>query len=223
MMKYFIFALFNLLSTSILLHSQIKDSTKVSDNDTVIVTPPKPTFRPLAVFPEMAREASLEATIYIKIALGKDGKPYKTVISKREPEFVFLFDDEVRRAAMKWEFSPALTNKGDSIGVWVSIPFKFKLNDFEPPTILKQPPPEYPSDALEMGLEGWVGLAVLVDKHGRREGKVIIVSREPASTKVFDDAAIEVAENTEFSPGRIKGLETNGWIFMKVEFKLSPK
>lgn len=221
-MKYLKSICLKILCMAVVGLSQNNDST-ISDSDNGPVEQPKATYKPKLVFPEMAREAGLEATIYVKIAIGKNGKPYKTVISKREPEFVYMFDDDVRRWAMQWEFMPGINKKGEPVSFWVSLPVKFRLRNFEPPKILDQPEPEYPSDAVEMGMEGWVGLAVLIDKNGLRDGHAIIVSREPVSTTVFDDAAIEVAENTSFACAKTEGVDSRGWIFMKVEFKLSKK
>jgi TonB family protein len=207
---------------SVTLQAQPVDSTITESNNTSVVRP-KIKYKPKLEFPEIAREASLEAIIHVKVAIGKDGLPYKTEITKREPEFVYMFDDEVRRWAMKCEFYPALNKQGEPVSVWMNIPINFRIKDFEPPKILEQPTPEYPTEALEMGLEGWVGLAVLIDKNGIRDRRPLIVSREPSSTKVFDDAAIEVAMDTRFLPAQMEGRDTKGWIFMKVEFNLPKK
>jgi len=210
-----------LLLTS-LSSSQNNDSTK-SDDDDKLVGQPKIIYQPKLTFPDMARQAGLEATVHLKMAIGKNGKPYKTVITKREPEFVYMFDDEVRRFAMGYEFTPGLNSKGEQVSFWITLPVNFKLYNFEPPITIEQPKPEYPIEALEMGLEGWVGLAVLIERNGRRDGRPLILSREPANTKIFDDAAIEVAMNSTFKAATNKGRETNGWVFMKVEFKINPK
>jgi len=38
-----------------------------------------------------------------------------------------LFNQPAIDAAMKWKFTPAIMNNGP-VAVWVSIPFKFRLN-----------------------------------------------------------------------------------------------
>jgi outer membrane biosynthesis protein TonB len=38
-----------------------------------------------------------------------------------------LFNEVAVAAAMQWVFTPAVMNNGP-VAVWVSIPFKFKLN-----------------------------------------------------------------------------------------------
>jgi TonB family protein len=178
--------------------------------------------QPPLKFPEMAIKAGLQAAIYVKIYVSMDGKPYKTEIIKREPEFVYLFDKDVRKWAMKYIFSPALENNKPVPSV-VVVPVNFKLNDFQPPEVKEEPKPEYPDEAVEMGMEGWVAVAVLVNPEGIAEGTVNIVSREPVYTDVFDNAAIAAAKNTTFIPAFTKGLASYGWKFLKIEFHLPPK
>ena len=205
-----------------ILQAQTVDST-ITEKIVKSAVKPKIKYQPILEFPEMAREAGLEAIIHVRVAIGKDGLPYKTKITKREPEFVYMLDDEVRRWAMKWKFYPALNKREEPITVWMDIPVSFKIKNFEPPKIIEQLVPEYPTEALEMGLEGWVGLAVLIDKNGRRERRPLILSREPISTKVFDDAAINVVMDTRFLPAQLEGRDAEGWIFMKVEFNIPNK
>lgn len=222
MVRIIIKIITTIILISTILQAQTVDST-LTENNVKSIVGPKIKYQPKLKFPEIAREASLEAIIHVKVLIGKDGLPYKTEITKREPEFVYMFDDEVRRWAMKCQFFPALNKQGEPITVWMNIPITFKLRDFEPPKILEQPVPEYPTKALEMGLEGWVGLAVLIDKNGRRDRRPMIVSKEPRTSKVFDDAAMNVAMNTRFLPAQMGGRNTKGWIFMKVEFNLPSK
>ncbi len=212
-----IFTLFFLLAGS-LLYAQT-DTNSITSN---IDVQPQIISKPVLQFPEMAQKAGLQASIYVKILVDKDGKPRKTEILKRDPEFVYLFDNIVRKWAMKVVFSPAMVNNRP-VPVYVIIPVNFKLEDFQPPEVKKEPQPEYPGEALEMGLEGWVALAVLVRPDGSAEGTVKVVSREPASTDVFDKAAIEVAKNTTFQFAFTKGLPSYGWKFLKVEFHLPSK
>jgi TonB family protein len=203
--------------------AQQNDTTQSSDKDSMVVEP-KVLHREALEFPPLAQEASLEANIFIKVAVGKDGIPYKTVIFKREPEFVYMFDEDVRKNAMKWRFSPALNKQNEPVAVWISIPFRFRMREYQSAIVLEQAKPEYPKEALEMGMESWVGVAVLVKKEGYTIGsKIIIVSREHPYTKVFDDAAIEAARNSSFKPATYQGTNTDGWAFLKIEFKIHQK
>ena len=184
-------------------------------------TAPKMIYKPDLKFPELAVEAGLAGAIFVKIAIDKDGKPYKTVISKREPEFVYLFDEAARKFAMQCKFAPARDHAGHPIPVWIAVPLHFKLRDFEPPVCLEQAEPKYPKEALEMGMEGWVAVAVLVDELGTvMKGKVLVVAREPAYTKVFDDAGIDAARNSKYQAATGRNGKTKGWLFMKVSFQI---
>jgi TonB family protein len=215
-----LFLIFRLSALSI---AQQSDTTHSSNKDSMVVEP-KVLHREELKFPALALEASLEANIFIKVAIGKDGIPYKSVIFKREPEFVYMFDEDVRKNAMKWRFSPALNEKHEPVSVWVSIPFRFRMLDYKSAVVLEQAMPEYPKEALEMGMESWVGVAVLVKKEGYTIGsKVIVVSREHTTTKIFDDAAIEAARNSTFKPASYQGTNTDGWAFLKIEFKIPQK
>ena len=184
---------------------------------------PKVIHQPVLRFPEMAREAGLAVSMQVKVSVGTDGKTYKTNITKRDPEFVYLFDDDVRRWAMGFEFEPMKKKDGTPISFFVTVPVRFVLKNFVAPTAKDQPLPEYPKEALQMGMEGWVGLAVLVDRQGMRKRRPVIVAREPVTTTIFDDAALDVASNTSFIPATMNGSATEGWIFMKIPFTLSPR
>lgn len=75
-------------------------------------------------YPEIAQEVGVEGTVWAKIWVDKEGKPKKVVIIKSDAE---VFNQPVIEAAMKWTFTPAIMNAGP-VAVWVSIPFRFKLN-----------------------------------------------------------------------------------------------
>jgi periplasmic protein TonB len=110
---------------------QIENDTKLEDDgpppDFVPVEKqpqPIPGNNPAPVYPEIARRAGVEGTVWVKIWVDKDGNPKKAVILKSDAE---LFNEPAKEAAMKWKFTPAIMNNGP-VSVWVSIPFKFKLN-----------------------------------------------------------------------------------------------
>ncbi len=85
---------------------------------------PIPGNNPAPVYPEIARRAGVEGTVWVKIWVDKDGNAKKAVILKSDAP---LFDEPAKEAAMKWKFTPAIMNNGP-VAVWVSIPFKFRLN-----------------------------------------------------------------------------------------------
>ena len=75
-------------------------------------------------YPEIARRAGVEGTVWVKIWVDKEGKAKKAEVLKSDAE---LFNEPAKNAAMQWVFTPAIMNNGP-VAVWVSIPFKFKLN-----------------------------------------------------------------------------------------------
>jgi protein TonB len=75
------------------------------------------------VYPEIARKAGLEGTVWVKIWVDKQGKSKKVVIQKSASE---IFDQAAVDAAMQMVFTPAMMQNGP-VDVWVSIPFHFKL------------------------------------------------------------------------------------------------
>ncbi len=75
------------------------------------------------VYPEIARKAGLEGTVWVKIWVDKQGKAKKVVIQKSASE---IFDQSAVDAAMQMVFTPAMMQNGP-VDVWVSIPFHFKL------------------------------------------------------------------------------------------------
>ena len=79
---------------------------------------------PMPAYPEIARRAGVEGTVWVKIWVDKEGKAKKAEVIKSDAE---LFNQSAKEAAMQWVFTPAVMNNGP-VSVWVSIPFKFKLN-----------------------------------------------------------------------------------------------
>ena len=197
-----------------------QDDSDSNDHSNEIM--PEIILKPELHFPQMAVKAGLQVNIFVEVFIGIDGKPYRTEIVKREPEFVYLFDNEVRKWAMQIRFSPALKDD-EPVESQIIVPVKFKLENFQPPQIKEEPKPVYPSEAIEMGMDGWVALAVLVNPQGLPEGTINIVSRYPIYSDIFDKAAIEVAKNTTFIPAFTNGLSSYGWIFMKVKFNIRNK
>lgn len=76
-------------------------------------------------YPELAMRAGLEGKVWVKIWVGKDGRPKQVVVLKSDAE---IFNDPAVDAAKQFVFTPAYMNNGP-VDVWVSVPFKFKLAD----------------------------------------------------------------------------------------------
>lgn len=75
-------------------------------------------------YPEIAKRAGVEGTVWVKVLVDKEGKAKKAVIMKSDAE---IFNEPAVAAAMQWVFTPAIMNNGP-VSVWAAIPFRFKLN-----------------------------------------------------------------------------------------------
>lgn len=74
-------------------------------------------------YPEIAKRAGVEGTVWVRIWVDKEGKARKVVVMKSDAE---VLNDEAIKAAMQWLFTPAMQHNGP-VSVWVAVPFKFKL------------------------------------------------------------------------------------------------
>jgi TonB family protein len=75
-------------------------------------------------YPEQAKRNSIEGTVYVKLFVNKEGRAAKSIVIRSDNE---IFNQPALDAAAQFEFLPAV--KGDkTIGVWVVVPFRFKLS-----------------------------------------------------------------------------------------------
>jgi periplasmic protein TonB len=86
--------------------------------------PPVPIKQVRPEYPDIARRAGVEGTVWLKILVDKQGKAKKVIIIKSDAE---IFNEPAIAAAMQWVFTPAIMNSGP-ITVWVAVPFRFRLN-----------------------------------------------------------------------------------------------
>ena len=75
-------------------------------------------------YPDIALRAGLEGNVFIKVWVDKEGKVRRADIVKSDAE---IFNQAAKDAAIQWVFTPAVMQKGP-VAVWVSIPFRFRLN-----------------------------------------------------------------------------------------------
>lgn len=85
--------------------------------------PPEVVSQVPAKYPELATRAGLEGTVWVKIWVDKAGNPRRAVVQKSDSE---IFNQPATEAALQWVFTPAMMKNGP-VSVWVSIPFRFKL------------------------------------------------------------------------------------------------
>ncbi len=75
-------------------------------------------------YPELARRAGMEGTVFVRVWVTKEGKVRKVEIQKSDAE---IFNQPAIEAAEQMVFTPAVQG-GSPVSVWVAMPFKFKLN-----------------------------------------------------------------------------------------------
>ncbi len=84
-----------------------------------------PSLQKVVKYPDLARRAGVEGTVYVKVLIGKDGKPKKTLIEHSDNE---LLNKAAQEAVMKYRgYTPGIQN-GNPIQMWISIPIEFRLN-----------------------------------------------------------------------------------------------
>lgn len=111
---------------------QIEDDVKIENdepgmNDFVPVEKiPQVVYAEKPLYPEIARRSGMEGWVWVKILVDKTGKPRKVVVIKDSGSEIF--NEEATKAAMKYQFTPAIMNSGP-VQVWVAIRFNFKLTD----------------------------------------------------------------------------------------------
>jgi TonB family protein len=185
------------------------------------MTPMEMVSSPEPRFPKLAELGSMAGRLTLKILVGRDGLPIATNVYNREPEVAFAFDEEARRFGMNCRFKPALDSLGSPIAMGMCVPLNFEPAGFTPPSCQDIPAPNYPEWARELGIQGWVGLMVLVDEGGRViSDQTQIMSKYPAELDVFDEAAKGAAAQAIFVPGLKDGVPTKSWGFIKVEFDM---
>jgi TonB family protein len=86
---------------------------------------PLPDFMPQPEYPELAKAASMTGKVICQVYVDKKGEVKKYKIVSAKPENLG-FEDEVKKVIMRWKFTPAI-QQGNPVGVWISIPFNFKV------------------------------------------------------------------------------------------------
>lgn len=88
------------------------------------------------------------------------------------------------------------------------------------PELMMLVPPVYPKDAEKKGIEGTVGLRVLVTEQGTVDRVEVESSSGHAQ---MDEAAIKAARKTRFRPAIKDGQRVAMWINYPIQFALSKK
>jgi protein TonB len=82
--------------------------------------------------------------------------------------------------------------------------------------LVKPAKPKYPELAQRAGLEGTVWVKVLIDEKGTPKRAVV----EKSSHEIFEEAAIEAAMNSLFTPAVTNNGPITCWVSIPYMFKL---
>jgi periplasmic protein TonB len=77
---------------------------------------------------------------------------------------------------------------------------------------------EYPSDARQKNISGFVTLKILVSESGFVQNVEVEESDPPG---IFDQAAIRSVKNWKFEPGMIQGKLSAAWTSQRIKFELN--
>ena len=118
---------------------------------------------------------------------------------------------------------------GPAIGITINVggvrrdaaatDFIFDSTDLDrSPEIVGRVNPEYPFQARERGIEGYVAVKVLVGKDGAVR-QVNILKAKPAN--IFDQAVRKAVSSWRFRPGEVGGEPVTAWITTTLHFRLN--
>jgi TonB family protein len=192
-------------------------------------------------YPEAARKDSIEGTVWLKVYIDEAGRVIQASVQKSDNA---AFNEPALAAARQWTFKPVM-QEGKPVGLWVSIPYRFKLQKKEnvqsgpvsgtiemkqkrpaedlevdkEPEAITQVNPKYPAKAFQDGIEGTVWTKMWIDT----SGNVVQVSVSKTDTDVFNEAAIDAGKQWKFKPATAKGNPVAVWITVPFRFAISVK
>ena len=144
------------------------------------------------------------------------GIPVPVTDAEVSPEQTIATQQELSQAV-----GPA--NEGTDAGAEIKIVDDGPPPDFVPyekePVVVKKVDPKYPEIALRAGLEGNVYLKVWVDKEGKVRKAVILKS----DAEIFNQNAIDAAQQWVFTPAVMQKGPVSVWVSIPFRFKLTGK
>jgi len=135
-------------------------------------------------------------------------------------EFETILSREDRAS---WLNSDSSTGTGDSsFSIDTSVTDFFPERDvFVPydslPVIIREIKPDYPSQAIQAGLEGRVTIQALVDKEGAVRDVFVV---KPSGVECLDLAAVKAARQCTYRPAIQNGHPIAVWVTYPVVFRL---
>jgi TonB family protein len=216
-----------------------KQEKNPPSDDVQFETAPEAIHRVFPKYPEDAKKEKLEGTVWLKVWIDESGRVTNATVQKSDTK---VFESAAVAAVKQWKFKPAIA-KGKPVSVWVSIPFRFKLEEkgasapvpgmpkakLEPPVedlkvdkepeALKQINPKYPQKALKDRIEGTVTTKLWIDDLGN----VVTAKVAKTDNDIFNEAAINAGKQWKFKPALLNGKPVAVWITVPFRFKIAEK
>jgi TonB family protein len=195
-------------------------------------------------YPEKGKKFGIEGKVITDIFIDKNGsvteykiaQPFEasTEISEDgDPEkYGFVDFENAAAKALKNSKWIAATKDGESIGVWVKLPVKFKLKETQASKefVPYDTPPEmingdlaiqsnliYPKEAKESGEQGTVIVQIKIGDDGTPEEAKVLKS---FGSKLCDEAALKAVMLTKWTPAMQRDKNVSVWVTLPIEFKL---
>jgi TonB family protein len=222
-------------------HIEYNGSFPSPDEFILVESMPEMVYEEVPEYPRLARYAGMEATVWIKSLINKEGEVEKAVISKPSGSKAG-FDKAALEAGYKNKFTPAIKD-GKPVAVWITYKVAFVLDkdktelkapieneeyfpkpdEFIPveqmPEMIYEKVPVYPELAKNAGMEATVWIKSLINKKG--EVVKAFVFKSSGSEVGFDESALKAAYKCKFTPAIKNGKPVAVWITYCVEFSLS--
>ena len=100
------------------------DSLVEFQDTTASMVMPVPIRNPAPDYPEIARRSETDGEVWVKAWVTKTGTVKRAYVLQTSNS---VFNRSALQAIMFWKFKPATANR-EPIDVWVSIPFRYKIN-----------------------------------------------------------------------------------------------
>lgn len=78
----------------------------------------------LVIYPEMAKKAGIEGTVYVRALVDKNGKISKAIIESSDNK---ALDPAAIKAMMDYGYATPAVNGGQPVTCWITVPIKFQL------------------------------------------------------------------------------------------------
>lgn len=179
-------------------------------------------------YPEEARQAGIEGTVYVRVLVGEDGTAKEVEPDERRKKLGYGCEEATMDAVKKQKWVVA-TQEGKPVSFWVTIPIKYNLEIPQFLPLENQPKIiggyaairkylKYPEEAKKDGIEGVVFVKALIGIDGI---PVRIELVKGLGNDRCNLAAIEAVSRVKFTPAMQDNKPVRFWFSIPIRFRLS--